>query len=148
MANVGPMSPGPTSSRMRTIAVLAIVIAAGLASRRVAGVPTFVEVHAGDVLWATAVVLVLALLNPSRRSLELATAGFVIAALVEISQLWHPVWLEDLRDDDLFALVLGRGFLWGDFVRYAAGCLLGGLLASAGAGVHPATLRRSATVSP
>lgn len=116
------------ASRTRTIAVLVIVIAAGLASRRVTGLPTFVEDHAGDVLWATAVVLALSLLQPGRRPLELAMAGFVIAAIVETSQLWHPAWLEDLRDNDLAALVLGRGFLWTDFPRYATGCLLGGAL--------------------
>lgn len=125
---VGAVPLDLSASRTRTIAVLVVVLAAGLASRRVAGLPTFVEDHAGDVLWATAVVLVLSLLRSGRRPIEYALAGFVIAAIVEASQLWHLAWLEDLRDNDLAALVLGRGFLWSDFPRYAAGCLLGGAL--------------------
>ena len=54
--------------------------------------------------------------------------GFAVALLVELSQLWKSEWLEDLRDNDLAALVLGRGFLWGDLVRYAVGAVLGWLV--------------------
>jgi len=111
-------------SRGRTVAALLAVLAAGLLSRRDA-VPDVVEDHAGDALWATAVVLGLALLWPRRPAHMLATAGFVIAVAVELSQLWAPLWLVEFRAHDPVALVLGRGFRWADLLRYAAGCLLG-----------------------
>ena len=54
-----------------------------------------------------------------------ALAGFGVAVLVELSQLWKPAWLEELRQNDLVALALGRGWVWGDLVRYAIGAALG-----------------------
>lgn len=115
--------------RGRALATLLLVLAAGLASRRIDGLPSVVEDHVGDVLWATAVVLALAVVWPAHRPEMHAAAGFAIAFIVELSQLWNPEWLDDLRANDLAALVLGRGFLWADLPRYAVGCLLGyGLL--------------------
>ena len=104
------------------------MIVAGLASRRVDSLPGFVTEHAGDTLWATAAVLALALVwqAPAPR---VALAGFAIAVLVELSQLWKPAWLEDLRQNDLVALAIGRGWVWGDLIRYAVGAAVGyGLL--------------------
>ncbi|MEZ5246967.1 MAG: DUF2809 domain-containing protein [Acidimicrobiales bacterium] len=115
----------PIGARGPVLAALGIVVAAGLATRRVDAMPGLIEDHAGDVLWATAVVLALGVLVPSRRPLESAIGGYAIATAVEASQLWNPAWLDDLRSNDLAALVLGRGFLWVDLLRYAAGCVLG-----------------------
>ncbi|MEM8709002.1 MAG: DUF2809 domain-containing protein [Actinomycetota bacterium] len=97
---------------------------AGLASRRVDSLPGFVIEHAGDTLWATAAVLALALVWPADAR-TVALAGFGAAVLVELSQLWKPAWLEDLRQNDVVALAIGRGWVWGDLVRYAVGATLG-----------------------
>ena len=94
--------------RRRRIAVaLAVVLVAGLASRRVDSLPGFLIDHAGDALWTTAVVLAIAFVfrTDARTS---AIAGYGASVLVELSQLWQPAWLEDLRDNDLIALALGR----------------------------------------
>ncbi len=115
-------------AKVRIAAVLAAVLVAGLASRRIDSLPDVVADHAGDTLWATAVVLGLAFVWPDRPSRVLAAAGLAIAIAVELSQLWTPEWLEDLRENDLAALVLGRGWLWGDLVRYAVGAAFGWLL--------------------
>lgn len=126
------------TGRSRLLVILVVVVLAGLASRRSAGVPEVVETHAGDVLWATAVVVALALVWPVAaprshpRPVTFGVIGFSIAACVELSQAWNPGWLDDLRANDTVALVLGRGFLWADFPRYAVGCALGtGLVALA-----------------
>ena len=47
--------------RWKLISALGLVVATGLASRRLDALPAFVAEHAGDTLWATAVVLGLAL---------------------------------------------------------------------------------------
>ena len=104
--------------RARTVAALAVVLAAGLGSRRIDSLPDLVEDHAGDALWATAVVLALSILWSRLRAHEAALVGFGIAVVVEVSQLWKPGWLVDLRDNDLAALFLGRGFLWTNLPRY------------------------------
>lgn len=137
------------SRRRRRLAVaLGLVLAAGLASRRLDALPSFVEDHAGDALWVTAVALGLALIWPARPAAMIALAAFTIAVAVELSQLWSPAWLEELRENDLAALVLGRGWLWGDLVRYAGGAVLGygvlRLVGSAGYDDEP----ESAVVTP
>ena len=114
--------------RRRTTMALAVVLAVGLASRRVEGLPQVLVDHAGDVSWAAAVVLGLGVLWPARHPLVAAVGGFAIAVVVEVSQLWHPMWLDDLRANDAVALVLGRGFVWGDLGRYAVGCGFGAII--------------------
>lgn len=121
-STAGP--PSLTDRRIRITVALGVVIAAGLASRRVDALPGFVIEHAGDTLWATAAVLALAIVwRIDARTVALA--GFGVAVAVEVSQLWTPAWLEDLRQNDLVALAIGRGWVWGDLVRYAVGAALG-----------------------
>ena len=102
-------------------AALTVVLVAGLASRRVDSLPGFVIEHTGDVLWATAVVLALAVVWPRWSLYRLCGVGFGFAVVIELSQLWRPEWLVNLRANELAALVLGKGFLWDDFVHYALG---------------------------
>lgn len=119
------------TSRPRCAVVLGIVLLVGLASRRVDSLPGFVIAHTGDVLWATAVVLALAFIRPAWSPYRLCGAGFGLAVAIELSQLWRPRWLVDLRDNDIAALVLGRGFVWDDFLRYALGVAVAFLLLDA-----------------
>ena len=49
-------------------------------------------------------------------------AGICLA--VETSQLIHAEWLENLRSHRIVALLIGRGFLWIDLVRYALGLVI------------------------
>lgn len=138
------------SRRRRRLGVaLGLVLVAGLASRRVEALPSLVEDHAGDALWAAAVVLGLAVIRPARPDAATALAGFTIAVAVELSQLWRPAWLQDLRENDLAALVLGRGWLWGDLVRYAAGAAVGyGVLRLVGRGYDDEPERAVVTPRP
>jgi hypothetical protein len=78
------MSPSPLAPRRRyrwvTLTLLAIVIAAGLASRRFGGtLPSFVAEYAGDTLWATTAYLALALLLPRVPILRLVVGALAVA---------------------------------------------------------------------
>jgi hypothetical protein len=87
--------------------------------------PRFITDYAGDTLWATLVYLGILLLWP-RLSVRHAAAGALgFSVLIELSQLFHPPWLDALRAHPLAALVLGRGFLVSDLFCYAAGVALG-----------------------
>ncbi|MBD3879661.1 MAG: DUF2809 domain-containing protein, partial [Quinella sp. 1Q5] len=44
--------------------------------------------------------------------------------LIELSQLWHPPFLEALRATTVGGLVLGYGFLWSDLVCYTVGAFV------------------------
>ncbi|MEM7516531.1 MAG: DUF2809 domain-containing protein [Planctomycetota bacterium] len=106
----------------------------GLGSRRAIGTPLeFVAVHAGDVLWATCLYLVLAFGFPRCRCWKLFAATLLISLAVECSQAWHPAWLDELRRQPLLQLVLGTGWQWLDLPRYLVGALLAWALDRSGA---------------
>lgn len=111
-----------------------VTVIAGLASRKLGPhLPRVIAEYAGDALYATLMVFLVALAStlvvsgPRVRlpSWALAVAGFGISALVEVSQLSHAAVLEAVRATTLGRLVLGTTFVWSDFPCYAAGALLG-----------------------
>lgn len=122
----GTTQNGPTRrpARQRTVyaRVLLVTIALGLGSRRFgASLPTFVAQYAGDVLWATMVFWLVAIVSPGAARHRLAAAALAIAFSVECSQLYRAPWLDALRATTAGALVLGQGFLWSDLLCYAIG---------------------------
>jgi hypothetical protein len=54
--------------------------------------------------------------------IALIALGFCYA--IEISQLYQQDWLNQIRNTRLGALILGRGFLWTDFLCYTVGIQL------------------------
>lgn len=113
-------------SRGVYLVLLAVTILLGLASRIYRGsIPLALDRYAGDTLWATAVLLLLAILFPAARTFSLAIAAAALSLAVELSQLAHPPWLEGLRRVPGVALVLGYDFVWTDLACYVAGVGLG-----------------------
>jgi uncharacterized protein DUF2809 len=101
----------------------------GLGSRHFSSVlPTFVTRYAGDALWASMVLWVLAWLWPRASTGRLVLGASAIALTVELSQLYHAAWIDGIRATRLGALALGEGFLWSDLVCYAVGVALAALL--------------------
>jgi len=114
--------------RRRIVYVMATLatIALGIASRRFAGaLPAFVATYAGDALWALAVYFVIASLAPRWPAPGIAVAALLIAAGVEVLQLYQGEPLGSLRRTTLGGLVLGHGFLWSDLFLYAVGAAAG-----------------------
>ena len=109
-------------SRWTYIALFALTVASGLASRRFGDVlPRFVTLYVGDALWAAMVFWILCVLAPRAHTLALFVATVAIAFTVEVSQLYHTALLDAVRQTRLGALVLGQGFLWSDLVCYVVG---------------------------
>jgi len=108
---------------------LAIVIGAGLLSRSPSAshLPRFVQVYAGDTLWALALFLGLGLLWPTTNTLARAILAVAIACGIELSQLYQAPWINRLRNTPLGGLILGFGFNWTDLICYACGVALGAL---------------------
>jgi hypothetical protein len=102
----------------------ACIIALGLPARLMQGrLPAWYVTYAGDFLWAMLLYFVCAL------SFRLSSARtFCIALpaayLIEVSQVFHPPWLEWLRSFKLLAMVLGFSFLWSDIIAYTLGIAL------------------------
>ncbi len=120
-----PTSPHQARSRAALLLMLAVVIALGLASRKFsAALPDFVSANAGDALWTVAVYLSLAILAPGCPPLKLGLLSLGISISVELSQLLDFGWLDAARKTLFGRLLLGRGFLWVDLVRYFAGAVI------------------------
>lgn len=54
-------------------------------------------------------------------------ASWVLAStcVIEITQLWHPPFLDSFRHTFIGAALLGSTFVWMDFPYYAAGAIFG-----------------------
>ena len=101
--------------------VVLCLIALGLPSRiSPEHFPRWYVLYAGDFLWA-ALVFFLYCLIFNLKTKYAAAAAAITACLIEFSQLFHPVWLEQLRSIKVFSLALGFGFLWTDLIAYAFG---------------------------
>ncbi|MCB0009005.1 MAG: DUF2809 domain-containing protein [Anaerolineales bacterium] len=115
-------------SLKRYLPILLLLLALGLPTRTIPNLlPGWYVAYAGDFLWAMMVFFLFCLVF----RLPTATAFFVALAttyLIEVTQLFHPAWLETLRSYRLFGLVFGYSFLWSDIVAYTLGIGLGAAL--------------------
>jgi hypothetical protein len=105
---------------MRAALLLAITVVIGIASRRVhVGVPLW-DKSVGDVLYAVAVTLVIALLRPRDAPMVRALVAFAICFAIELFQLTGiPIALAARAP--WVHWVLGAAFGWHDVVCYAIG---------------------------
>jgi hypothetical protein len=113
--------------------LLLLVILTGLASRSHSlQLSHFVKEYAGDTLWALAVYLMIAVLATGMHIRKVAVIAGLISLSIEVSQLYHAPWIDQIRHTRLGGLVLGFGFLWSDLLCYAVGIGIGVLLESCG----------------
>ena len=112
-------------TRLRYGLIILLVVGLGLASRKFsAALPFFVANHAGDTLWAGMIYFGIRFLLP-HKSLKFAAAFSLLFCLfIEISQLYQADWINAIRQTTLGALVLGKGFLWIDLLRYLSGIVV------------------------
>lgn len=113
-------------NRFLQLFLLAITIAAGLASRHFSAyLPHWVQLYLGDALWALMVFLLFGFFFHKKSTLWIALAALTFSFSIEISQLYHASWIDALRTNRLGGLVLGFGFLWSDLVCYTLGVAFG-----------------------
>lgn len=111
-------------ARKRALYLLAmlVVMLLGLSSRAYAdSLPLFWAEHAGDALWAAMVYLLFRMLLPDYRTWTCALGALLFSFGIEFSQLYRAEWIDALRSTTGGALVLGRGFLTLDLIRYTVG---------------------------
>ena len=63
-----------------------------------------------------------------KAAIKIAVAVFLATCFLEILQLWHPWFLQQVRSTFLGGALLGTTFVWWDFPHYVLGCLIGWLL--------------------
>lgn len=106
-----------------TIAVIVVMIM-GLMSRKIEGLPRFLEVYSGDTLWAMMVFLGIAFLFNKQSTKYIALMALLFSFGIEFSQLYHEPWIDSIRSTTLGGLVLGYGFLWSDLICYTVGIVI------------------------
>ena len=113
-------------SRYKYAALMITVILLGLASRSYSPpLPPVVKAYAGDALWALAAYMMIAFLFPRLPIRSVAAWAGLFSLAVEVSQLYHATWIDNLRRMRVGGLVLGYGFLWSDLVCYVVGISTG-----------------------
>ncbi|HDX9621126.1 TPA: DUF2809 domain-containing protein [Bacillus anthracis] len=103
-----------------------IVIILGLSSRKFAfALPELLNDYLGDALWALMIFIGFGFLFPKIETKKLAFISLIFCYGIEMSQLYHAEWIDNIRATTLGGLVLGYGFLWSDLVAYTLGVGVG-----------------------
>ena len=55
---------------------------------------------------------------------RIAVGVFLGTSFLEVLQLWHPSFLEQIRSTFLGRALIGTTFVWWDLPHYAAGCTI------------------------
>ena len=114
--------------RNRTIyfVLIAVTVIVGLMARRFGtSLPPFVAAYAPDALWALMVFWIIGLGSVRATTAQVTVAALAFSYAIEVSQLFHPPWLDAIRHTRLGGLVLGFGFLWSDIICYTVGVGVG-----------------------
>ncbi|PIE94633.1 hypothetical protein CO726_13700 [Bacillus fungorum] len=103
-----------------------VVIILGLSSRKLAfALPHLLNDYLGDALWALMIFTGFGFLFPKIETKKLAFISLMFCYGIEVSQLYHAEWIDNIRATTLGGLVLGYGFLWSDLVAYTIGVGIG-----------------------
>ena len=109
-------------SRITYLMAVIIVVVLGLSSRRYSRVlPEFLASYAGDTLWALTAFLGIGVLFPKWSTARVCVTALLFAFAIELSQLYHSPWVEQIRHTRVGGLILGYGFLWSDLLCYGVG---------------------------
>ena len=113
-------------NRLIYLILIFSVILLGLGTRRFSSyLPSFIANYGGDTLWALLVFFIIGFLFNKWPTIKVATYAICFSFFIEISQLYHALWIDALRKTLLGGLILGFGFLWSDLVCYTVGIVIG-----------------------
>ena len=85
---------------------------------------SFLIIYAGDTLWAAMVYYIFCIVFPRHSPLRIIIYALTFSYTIELLQLWQVGWLNQIRNTRIGTLILGRGFLWTDFLCYSVGVVL------------------------
>nr|WP_315149487.1 DUF2809 domain-containing protein [uncultured Flavobacterium sp.] len=108
------------NSRIHYFILTLIVIALGITSRKMLGVPTFF----GDTLYAVMIYFGLRMLFVNLSIKKTAVLAILFCFAIEFLQLYDAQWMLEIRKTTLGHYVLGQGFLWSDLGYYTLGIIM------------------------
>lgn len=107
--------------------LLVLVVILGLACKYVPALGEWVRDYLNGVFYVLAWTFLLSFLLPACHARCASLSATLLTCILEFLQLWHPPWLEALREITIGRLILGSSFAWDDFPFYFVGGLLGWL---------------------
>ena len=111
------------------LTIMVVITALGLPARIIQDqLPSWYVQYFGDYLWAMLLFFGFALILQKVSTFKVAIATLLFTYGIEVSELFHPLWLDYLRSIKLFALILGYTFLWSDIAAYTLGISTGTLI--------------------
>jgi len=117
----------PSRNRLLYGFLTIITLITGFLSRRLFGEYAFIQLYVGDGLWALMVFFGFAFLFRKWSTFAVAVAALGFSVSIEISQLYHAPWIDDLRKIPLAGLILGFKFVWSDLICYSIGVAIGAI---------------------
>lgn len=109
------------------LGILAMIF--GLLSRRLTYyIPDIINLFLGDALWALMIYFLIRFIFIKLSVKKAAIISVTFCFTIEISQLYHSGWIDNIRSTILGGLILGYGFLWSDLIAYLIGIGAGALL--------------------
>jgi hypothetical protein len=112
------------NTRIRYFILVLIVIALGITSRKIEGIPTFF----GDTLYAVMIYFGMRMLFVPFHIIKTAILALIICFSIEFLQLYNASWLLEIRKTTFGHYVLGQGFLWSDLGYYSIGIIMAFLI--------------------
>lgn len=115
-------------NRITYLTMSIIVIILGLITRKASDIPSFIKLYSGDILWGLMVFLLISFIFNKKSTLHIAVYSIIFSFGIELSQLYHAPWIDNIRNTTLGGLVLGFGFLYSDLLCYTLGIGVGIIL--------------------
>ena len=125
------ISENESQNQLRRTYFIAVVITIllGLASRKFSPLLfSFLAENAGDVLWAMMVYFGFRFLFLKKSIVTAIFLSFLFSFGIEFSQLYQEDWINQIRGTLMGALILGKGFLIIDLIRYTIGIVIASCL--------------------
>lgn len=115
--------------RERYFIYIVVVMILGISSRHFYNdLPKWLSLYIGDVLWGLMIFFIIGFLFKEKSSRYVAIISVIFSISIEISQLYHAPWIDNIRKTTIGGLVLGYGFLWSDIICYIVGITFGAIL--------------------
>ncbi len=112
--------------RILTLLSILIITPLGFLSKFYSGIGSkWFNDSLGGLLYEIFWCLVIFLILPKFKSINIAVGVFIVTCILEILQLWHPPFLELIRSNFIGRTVIGTSFVWSDFIYYLLGSALG-----------------------
>lgn len=115
--------------RLKTLIFLLIIIPTGFATKFYSGpAASWVNDSLGGLFYEMFWCLLTFLFFQNAKPLVIPASVFFVTCGLEFNQLWHPEFLEVIRNNFIGRTILGTSFNWSDFIYYFIGSGVGYLL--------------------